>query len=321
MSGELAPAAPQRSVVQSRGLELALWTWHPAESVKGTVVVFHGLGAHARFPSVALAAELLVQKSYRVCAVDFPGHGESPGMRGYIESADTLIADGISSVKAALKNDDVRGGSAVAEPDKTPLFLLGSSMGGAIAVEVATGLAAMDIQVAGLVLLAPMLGPAADAPARLLLGALAWTPLAPLALIPSSASDNSKQYGCHDVRQSIEADTLAYKGNLRVAAVAAVLDLGNRVESNLEQVTAPFFCLLAKNEMVLGYVTFSYKLLRVAVTPAEHRLCKTYDAFHGILCEPLAKRQLIAADIAEWLAARSNPAAAEAAAAAAAAHL
>lgn len=85
--------------------------------------------------------------------------GESPGMRGYIESADTLIADGISSVKAALKNDDVRGGSAVAEPDKTPLFLLGSSMGGAIAVEVATGLAAMDIQVAGLVLLAPMLGP------------------------------------------------------------------------------------------------------------------------------------------------------------------
>lgn len=79
MSGELAPAAPQRSVVQSRGLELALWTWHPAESVKGTVVVFHGLGAHARFPSVALAAELLVQKSYRVCAVDFPGHGKEDG--------------------------------------------------------------------------------------------------------------------------------------------------------------------------------------------------------------------------------------------------
>ena len=144
--------------MQSRGLELALWTWLPADAagVKGTVVVFHGLGAHARFPSVALAAELLVQKSYRVCAIDFPGHGESPGMRGYIESADTLIVDGINSVQAVLKI--ARGGSTVIAPD-APLFLLGSSMGGAIAVEVATGLAAMEVQVAGLVLLAPMLGP------------------------------------------------------------------------------------------------------------------------------------------------------------------
>ena len=159
---------------------------------------------------------------------------------------------------------------------------------------------------------------AAGAPARLLLEALAWTPLAPLALIPSSASDNSKQYGCPDVRRSIDADELAYKGNLRVAAVAAVLDLGNRVESNLEQVAVPFFCLLAKNEMVLGPRSRAAadRLLQVATTPAEHRLCKTYDAFHGILCEPPEKRQRIAADIADWLATRTP-----AAAAAAAAHL
>ena len=285
---------PTRSIVHSRGVELAMWEWlpEPPREPKSTVAVFHGLGAHARFPSVLLAAELLAEQQYRVCAVDFPGHGESPGLRGFIESADAIIEDGINAAKDAATNRW-----------NHPLFLLGSSMGGAIAVAVASGLAAMGVEVAGLVLLAPMLAPAASTPACYLLQALAWTPLARVALIPSSATDNSKQYACADVRRGVEADELAYKGNLRVAAAAAVLDLGQRIESSLERVAVPFFCLVAEREMVLGPRSraAAEELMRVAATPVDERAYKAYDALHGLLCEPAETRQSIAADIVGWM--------------------
>jgi acylglycerol lipase len=291
------PIVPTRSTVTSRGIDCVLWTW-PVRQPKGTVVVYHGLGAHARFPSVRLVAELLAARSYRVCAMDLPGHGESPGLRGYIDSADALIVDGIRAATAAA--------TPSAQPG--PVFLLGSSMGGAIAVQVASALAAMAVKLAGLVLLAPMLGPAAGTPARLLLQALAWTPLARVPLIPSSATDNRKQYSDEAVLREVAADALAYKGKLRVASAAAVVDLGHRTEANLETVAAPFFCLVADREMVLGPRSraAAERLMQVAATPPEHRAHKSYDALHGILCEPPEKRERIAADIVSWMDARCS---------------
>ena len=94
------PILPTRSTVTSRGIDCVLWTWSVRQP-KGTVVVYHGLGAHARFPSVRLVAELLAARGYRVSAMDLPGHGESPGLRGYIESADALVVDGIRAATAA----------------------------------------------------------------------------------------------------------------------------------------------------------------------------------------------------------------------------
>ena len=216
-------------------------------------------------------------------------------MRGYIESADALIIDGLNAAQAAAKDAQSKW--------QHPLFLLGSSMGGAIAISVASGLAAMEIEVAGLVLLAPMLAPAASSLACLLLRGLAYTPLARLPLIPSSSNDNSKQYACPEVRRSIEGDELAYKGNLRVSAAAAVLELGQRTKASLESVAAPFFCLVADREMVLGPNSraAAERLMRVAATPAEHKAYKSYDALHGILCEPPEKRARITADIVAWM--------------------
>ena len=101
-----------------------------------------------------------------------------------------------------------------------------------------------------------------------------------------------------------------HKGKLvGIASAAAVLDLGQRVESNLELVKAPFFCLLAEREMVLGPRSArdaAERLMRVAATPMERRACKSYDALHGILCEPAATRDQIIADIVAWLETTAN---------------
>ena len=64
-------------VISSRGETCALWEWTPNHPPKGLVVVFHGLAAHTRFPTVRIAAELLSANGYVVCGLDLPGHGAS----------------------------------------------------------------------------------------------------------------------------------------------------------------------------------------------------------------------------------------------------
>ena len=263
--------APTSQIVRAGGVDCFLWTWSAGggES-KGLVLLFHGLGAHARFPSVRVAAEALARGGFTVCAPDFAGHGLSGGQRGFIHSAEQLEADALLFVEVAQQ----------AHP-QLPLFLAGSSMGGAIAFQAALNLGG---QVRGLVLLAPMLAPAAsagaqvlwhcasalsdlghsyatpapqpasDARAQALATFLSYTPLSRLALIPSSATSNEKQYACPDVRREVERDAYAYKGNLRVCSVAALLSLGARCEASLAALRCPFFCLTASREQVLGLV-------------------------------------------------------------------
>jgi alpha-beta hydrolase superfamily lysophospholipase len=192
-------------VLSSYGHACALWEWVPAPPHRGLVVIFHGLGAHARFPTVRVAADLLASHGFVVCGIDFPGHGASEGLRGYIPDAECLIVDGrarsgsnhlrapfVAPLAAAANKIGwcarrlaAYRASVAAHPD-LPTFLLGSSMGGAIAVGVAeravTGAAAStatqeeasaagapaaaaDASLAvprGIVLLAPMLAPAAS---------------------------------------------------------------------------------------------------------------------------------------------------------------
>lgn len=233
-------------------------------------------------------------------APDLPGHGESAGLRGFIHSAEALCDDAVAFIRAAR-----------ASHPGLPLFLMGSSMGGAICVQASLD-ADVGKDVCGLVLLAPMLGPpAVSMPARIALGLLSATPLCRLALIPSSATDNSKQYADPDIIAEIADDELAYKGALRLGSASAAIDLGSLCEATVTQVRCPFFCLTAEREAVLGPASklAAETMAREAATPAAQRLHRRYDALHGILCEPEPMRSQVVNDIVNWLDARAAEAA------------
>lgn len=283
-------SSPSRSTTTSpSGERCAVWRWEPSSAARGVVLLFHGLGSHARFPSTSVAAEVLSRGGYIVVSPDMPGHGESEGLRGFIYSCDTLEQDALHFAQQ----------TRASHPTSLPLFLAGSSMGGALAFRVALSLK----DVCGLVLLAPMLAPAASSAARLLLGMLSYTPICRMALIPSSATNNEKQYADPEILRRVERDELAYKDNLRVGSVSALLELGARCEASISSISCPFLCLLAEREMVLNPAAreAAERLMQEAQTSTEDRSLQRYDALHGLLCETEPLRSTIANDILNWL--------------------
>ncbi|RQR50427.1 lysophospholipase [Burkholderia sp. Bp9126] len=135
------------------GLELASYRW-PADdrtaSPRATVALVHGLAEHAgRY--AALAAGLNAA-GIDVLAVDLRGHGQSPGKRAWVERFDGYLNDADALVDEAARGD-------------APLFLMGHSMGGAVAALYAIERAsARGRALAGLVLSSPALAPGRDVP-------------------------------------------------------------------------------------------------------------------------------------------------------------
>lgn len=111
------------SFIATDGRHLAIQDWplEPHQSVRGSVLLLHGLGEHVgRYDHVA---RRLNDWGFEVRGYDQFGHGESDGPRGGLPTPTRLLADLAEMV------DSTRAGMA----STTPLILLGHSMGGLVA--------------------------------------------------------------------------------------------------------------------------------------------------------------------------------------------
>lgn len=121
-----------RTILSHDGLHLKVRCWFTARP-RGTVVIAHGLGDHAG--AYAHLAEAIGSRlEVDILALDFRGHGRSPGRRGVVRRYEDLVED----LKAALA-------WARDRLPKLPLFVLGHSNGGQVVLRLAldppTGLA------------------------------------------------------------------------------------------------------------------------------------------------------------------------------------
>jgi alpha-beta hydrolase superfamily lysophospholipase len=97
------------------------WPLEPGLPLRGVVIVVHGLGEHAgRYDHVA---RQLNEWGFAVRGYDQCGHGESSGPRGSLPS-DTRLLDDLA---------DIVDSTRLRMSKKTPLILLGHSMGGLVA--------------------------------------------------------------------------------------------------------------------------------------------------------------------------------------------
>ena len=129
------------------GVSLAGQGWLPPDFF-AVIVVVHGIAEHSG--RYAFLAERANQRGLGVVSVDLRGHGRSPGERSYVERFDDYLLD-VDALWA--KADELAAGR--------PVFLLGHSMGGAIALR---WVAQRRQPVAGLILSSAALKIGGDVP-------------------------------------------------------------------------------------------------------------------------------------------------------------
>jgi alpha-beta hydrolase superfamily lysophospholipase len=96
------------------------WPIQPGIALRGVVIVVHGLGEHAgRYDTLA---RRLNEWGFAVRGYDQCGHGESGGPRGVIPT-DTRLLDDLTDIVDSTRSRMNK---------KTPLILLGHSMGGLV---------------------------------------------------------------------------------------------------------------------------------------------------------------------------------------------
>lgn len=129
------------------GVTLAAQSWKPPQP-RAVLALVHGLAEHSG--RYWFLAEQAYARGLAVVAVDLRGHGRTPGKRSYVERFDDYLLDVDALMTAA---HEMAAGC--------PVFLMGHSMGGAIALR---WLARRGQAVAGLILSSAALRIGADVP-------------------------------------------------------------------------------------------------------------------------------------------------------------
>jgi acylglycerol lipase len=267
-------------------------SWAPdGGPARAMIVLVHGLGEHSgRYDHVVAR---LVDAGYAVHAVDHRGHGRSDGPRAFIEDMDNAVAD-----------IDTLIDRAVAAQPGVPVFMLGHSMGGLIALRYA--LAHQD-RLAGLVLSAALAQlDAVPKPLELVGRALSViAPRAPLiAIDPELVSRDPA------VVAAYRSDPLVHHGKIPARTAAQLADAVARFPSTVGAITVPTLILYGTAD---GLAPPAGSVMLGERIGAQDKTITAYDGlFHEILNEP--EREAVLEDIVGWLGARvGTPASADAA--------
>lgn len=257
--------------------ELYAYHWE-SPNPKAVVALVHGLGEHIhRYQHVA---EHLNAAGYSLVAMDLPGHGNSPGKRGHLESYSQLM-DAWEALLAQTKT---------IYPD-LPVFLYGHSMGGNITLSF---LLKRKPDVAGCVLSAPWIQLAFQPnPGSLLLLTIARK------VYPSLTQPNN--LNTHDlsrdaaVVEAYEADPLVHS-KITPGLAGPVLDAAARLNRYHGEIPVPLLIMHGTAD-------------RITSAPASVAFCervggdatfKGWDGFyHEIHNEP--EKQQMLNYLVNWL--------------------
>eukprot|EP00931_Biecheleriopsis_adriatica_P107511 TRINITY_DN81850_c0_g1_i1.p1 TRINITY_DN81850_c0_g1~~TRINITY_DN81850_c0_g1_i1.p1 ORF type:complete len:308 (-),score=30.08 TRINITY_DN81850_c0_g1_i1:167-1039(-) len=274
----------------SRGVDCALHEWQPSSPPKAVCVIYHGYASHGKYPTVVYLAELLRSNGIFCMSMDFEGHGVSPGRPGLIYSQTHLADDGALVARHAR-----------ATHPQLPLFLAGTSMGGAIALNVSRQCSA-ECSLCGLVLLSPMVKISNPPPTWQLplLRTVSWF-LPGAAVLPRSGLAPEKQYRDPERCAECVADSLSYSGNMRLATAYSCLATAADLHDNLEEVSCPFACFFGTDDVVTDVSGADDLMQRSSTSAADKELKKYEGGLHGLLCEPLPLRSEIENDILAWV--------------------
>ncbi len=286
-AGAAAPPVPagvqhsEATWTGARGTTLFEQTWRPSGEtpVRGVLVVMHGLKDHS--DHYAPLASSLVARGFAVRAFDLRGHGASEGRRVRVKRFDDYVDD-LAAFVARVRTE---------YPDK-PVFVMGHSMGGAIAT-----LYAIDRQpqISGLILSGPALKVTRDVNAfkrGATKATAALFPGAPVFTLPDDKFSRDAS-----VVAAMKTDPLVYDKAAAAKTAAEVLRAIGRIQAGMQKVNVPLLALHGGADVVTN-PKGSRALVERAAT--RDKTLKIYDgAYHDLLHDDA--REAVRADLEAWL--------------------
>lgn len=272
------------SIVAADGEKLPLKRWVPQEKPKAVILALHGFNDYSQ--AFEIPGEYFSRRGVAVFAYDQRGFGahEQPGIWGGQENLVHDVRDMVTALKAAY-------------PD-VPLFVLGESMGAAVAINACHF--NLCPQVDGLILIAPAVW--GDETMNFLYRGMLW---AMAHLIPDSrftgedvavqATDNI------ELLRAMGRDPLVIK-KTRVDAIYGIVNLMDDAYLNIEKLSLPVLLLYgAKDEVI------PVQPVRLAIEKlnAPHTVAYYPEGYHMLMRD--LKGEVVMNDIATWVQNRYVP--------------
>jgi alpha-beta hydrolase superfamily lysophospholipase len=261
-----------------RGTPLFRRVWRPDGPVRGTLINLHGLGDHSGlYPTLV---EHFVARGFSVHAPDLRGNGRSPGQRAYVRGWEVFREDLRRFVEV------VRG-----EEPGVPLFLLGNSLGGLIALEYALH---HPEGLRGVIAASPPLG-GLGIPAPLLLLGRVMSRVAPRFAL-RTGMDLGGLARDPVVVQTVLSDPLFHRwgtARLSTEVVAAIA----RVQAGAERFPLPVLVVHGSADRMV--LPDGSRAFMARVGHPDRQLIEYPDAYHVLFAD--LDRERVLADVERWI--------------------
>jgi len=254
--------------------------WLPDRDPGVVIVISHGLAEHGG--RYAALAGRLVARGYGVYALDHRGHGRSAGPRANVERFSYLVSDLGGFLGRAQRQ----------HPDATT-FLIGHSMGGAIAL--ATALLSPG-SLKGLVLSAPALAPGEAVPPLKELAVKLLSRFAPntgALTLPATAISRDPA-----VVRAYESDPLVFRGAIPARTLVELLGAMAAFPDDVPRLRLPVLIQHGTADRLVP-LTATRPLYERLGHPRQ-RTVRLYEGlFHEAYNEP--EREQVIADLEAWV--------------------
>ena len=255
--------------------------WLPEADPVAVIVVAHGYGEHIhRYANLVDAA---LPRGFAVYGPDHRGHGRSSGVRALIDKHDYLLDD----------LDQVFNLVDKAHPG-VPVFLLGHSMGGNIALASALR---NQARLRGLILSGPAVTTYGVSKALQVVAAVLGRIAPKLGVQKLSSAGVSRDPA---VVAAYDADPLVFHGKMPAGTGAALLKTSKAFPALLPSLKVPLLVVHGSADSV---VSVESGRTAHALAGSTDKTLKIYDGlFHEVFNEP--EHPAVLADVLNWIDAR-----------------
>ncbi|MCG8642543.1 MAG: lysophospholipase [Desulfobacterales bacterium] len=262
-----------------RGLRVFYQSWVPDAEVRFVFLLVHGMGEHSgRYMNLV---DHFLPLGAAVYTWDHVGHGLSQGKRERINT----FKDYTDTLDTCFRRVQTQ------QPD-IPVFLIGHSMGGAIALDYL-----LDHQAPfrGAILSAPALKPPEKVSILTLAAGKLLSKVAPgfgiLALDLDAVSRDPQ------VREDYIRDPLTFKGRTPVRLAVELLEAMDRIDRHARRITLPFIILQGTHDRLVDPEGAAIIFEKAGSTD---KTLKEYEGlFHEVFNEP--EHGQVLADVENWV--------------------